>query len=300
MTSSRRGKEPPLTVGQIILKSAQWLDRKGIDSPRLDAELLLAYVLDCSRLDLYLQWEKPLIELEMGNYRELIRSRGQDRTPVARLLGKKEFYGRDFEVSPATFVPRPETEGVVDRALELLSSDPALRVDKPVVLEVGTGTGAIIVSLAAEDAQPRYIATDISADALATARKNAAAIHVESRIDFRHGSGLCGYDGALHLLVSNPPYIPEDQIPTLPPEVKDHDPMAALLGPGSDGLDCVREMLDQAKGCLAPGAWVVLEIGEDQEEPVLAVFEKAGIFTDARVERDLAGQPRYAMARRKA
>ena len=294
-----RQTDPILTVGQVILKSAQWLGAKEVDSPRLDAELLLAYVLHCSRLDLYLQWDKPLMELEVGNYRELIRSRGQDRTPVARLLGKKEFYGRDFEVTAATFVPRPETEGLVDRALELLTADPALRVERPVVLEVGTGTGAIVATLAAENAEPRYIAIDVSPGALATARKNAAALHVDSRIDFRQGSGLSGYDGSLHLLVSNPPYIPSGQIPTLPAEVKDHDPMPALDG-GTDGLDCVREIVAQAKPCLVPGAWVLLEIGEEQEEGCLEVFAQAGIFTGARVERDLAGQPRYAMARRKA
>src|SRR5690606_12144300 len=132
----------------------------------------------------------------------------KDRTPVARLTGEKEFYGRPFEVTPAVFVPRPETEGLVERGLQLLETEPALQVDRPVVFDLCTGSGCVIVSLAAESATPEYHASDISPGALATARSNARRHRVEQRIDFRPGSLFAGFDGSVHLVVSNPPYIP--------------------------------------------------------------------------------------------
>jgi release factor glutamine methyltransferase len=286
-----------LTVGAAILKSQDYLARKGVDSPRLDAELLLGHVLGVERLRLYLDWDKPLMELEVAAYRDLIKTRGVDRTPVARLLGHKEFYGRDFEVSPATFVPRPETEGLVDRALDLLANDPLFQTHRPVVFEVGTGTGCITISLAAGNGGPHYIASEASPDALATARRNAERHHLTSRIDFRSGRNLAGYGGAIHLLVSNPPYIPTEQIATLDPEVAKHDPMLALDG-GPDGLDATRLLLREALPLLADGAPVLLELGEDHEEGILEVFRTLGGFRDARMERDHAGRPRYAFARR--
>ena len=284
------------TVGQIILKSQGYLSQKGVDSPRLDAELLLGHVMGCDRLRLYLDWEKPLMELEVAAMRDLIKTRGVDRMPVARILKKKEFYGRVFEVSPATFVPRPETEGLVERTLDLLAADPLFTAERSVVFEVGTGTGCIVVSLAAENGAPHYIASDASAEALATAKRNAEAHHLASRIDFRHGRNLAGYGGAIHVLVSNPPYIPSEQIETLDPEVSRHDPHLALDG-GPDGLESTRILLREALPQLVDGALVLLELGEDHEDAILELFQSLGAFRDARMERDHAGRPRYATAR---
>lgn len=285
------------TIGELILKSAEWLKGKGVDSPRLDAELLMARVMGCERLKLYMEWNKPLVELEVAAYRDLIRQRGQERVPVARLLGKKEFYGRNFEVTPAVFVPRPETEGLVERALRLLEGEAALRAGQPVVFEVGTGSGCISVSMAAEDARPHYIASEASADALAVARRNAEANGALQRIEFRHGSVLAGYAGTLHMLVSNPPYVRTGEIEELPPEVRVHDPRGALDG-GEDGLDIVRRILAEARPLLVPGGCVLMEIGEEQERGAVAAFHEAGGFADATVERDDFGKPRYAFARR--
>jgi len=285
------------TIGELILKSAEWLKKKDVDAPRLDAELLMARVMGCERLKLYMEWQKPLVELEVAAYRDLIRQRGQDRIPIARLLGKKEFYGRDFEVTPAVFVPRPETEGLVERALRLLESEPALRVDRPMVFEIGTGSGCIVVSLAAEDARPHYIATDASADALAVARRNAERNGVDRRVEFRNDSVFGAYEGTLHLVVSNPPYVRSGEIPELAPEVRVHDPHAALDG-GADGLDIVRRIVADAKPLLVPGGCILMEIGEEQEAGTLAVFRDAGGYADAVVERDDFGKPRYAFARR--
>ncbi|MEQ8820411.1 MAG: peptide chain release factor N(5)-glutamine methyltransferase [Sumerlaeia bacterium] len=291
----------PLTIGDVIAKSAQYLTRHGADSPRLDAELLLGKVLGCDRLRLYMDWKKPLIELELAAYRELIRQRAQDRIPVARLLGKKEFYSRDFLLENA-FVPRPETEGLVERALDLLSSEKALQPETgnaPYVFEIGTGSGCIVVTMAAENGAPHYIASDVDPKALATARRNAAKHDVESRIEFREGPLLAGFEGSLHLIVSNPPYIPASQIPGLPPEVRVHDPMAALDGGGDDGLDIARQIVHLAKKHLVPGGCLVMELGEDQEPGIVEVFRLAGCFESAHMDRDLAGKPRYAFARKK-
>ncbi len=291
-------REPRHHLGDLVVKSAAWLKTRGVDSPRLDAELLLCRVMGCDRLRLYMDWDKPLVELEVAAYRELIRRRGVAREPVSRLLEKKEFYGREFLVTPAVFSPRPETEGLVERALRLLESEAALQVDRPTVFEIGTGSGCIAVTMAAEDAGPQYHASDTSAEALDVARRNAATHHVDKRIDFRHGSLLAGFDGPLHLLVSNPPYVRTGEIPELQPEVKDHDPRAALDG-GADGLDIVRDIVAGAKTHLVPGGCILMEIGEEQEAGMLEVFGSAGVFADADVERDDFGKPRYAFARRR-
>ena len=284
-----------LTVGDAILKSTKYLTGRGVESPRLDAELLLCHVLGCDRVRLYMDWPKPLIELEVAAYRELIRQRGVDRVPVARLVGEKDFWSRKLIVAPGAFVPRPETEGVVERALALLATDPGLQVPRPVVFEVGTGSGCIVVSLAAENPMPRYYASEQSSEAMGVARRNAARVGVAERVDFRHGTYFADYDGAIHLLVSNPPYIATGEIATLPPEVRDHDPHAALDG-GADGLVMVRELLVRARDLLVPGGWVVMELGEDQEPGILFLLSEAHGWRSARMDRDLAGRPRYALA----
>ncbi|MDK2971834.1 MAG: release factor glutamine methyltransferase [Candidatus Sumerlaeota bacterium] len=286
-------------VGDLVIRSAEWLGKKGVDSPRLDAELLLAHVLGCNRLRLYMDWHKPLTELEVSAYRDILLERGQRRVPVARLLGSKEFYGRAFRVTPAVFVPRPETEGVVDRAVALLESEGALRVERPVVFDVGTGSGCIAVTIAAEVTKADVIASDVSEDALKTARHNAGEHHVQSRVTFRHGSGFAGYEGVVHLIATNPPYIAQAEIAGLEPEVREHDPMPALDG-GADGLDALREIIAGCSSRLVPGGWIVAELGEDQEEGALSILKEAGLFDERRMERDLEGRPRYLMGRRRS
>ena len=284
------------TVGDLVLLSTKWLKERGLESPRLDADLLMAHFLRCDRMAVYLNWNKPLEELEIAAFRDLVADRGKRRLPYARIVGTKEFFGRDFDVTRDVFVPRPETEGLVDRALDLLGTEPAL-AGRPTVVEVGTGSGCIIVSLAAEREGPRYLATEISDKALATARRNAEKNHVLGRIEFRHGADFAGFEGPIHLLVSNPPYIRTDEIPTLPPEVRDHDPMPALDG-GADGLDIARRLVDGCRERLSPGGCLLFELGEEQEAGIMAVFKESGLFSEYRMEHDLAGHPRYAFARR--
>lgn len=288
---------PMMTVGEAVLKSARWLADRGIDSPRLDAELLLAKILNGDRLRLYMDWQKPLTDLEISGYREFIVRRGTGREPVARITGTRQFLGREFEVSKETFVPRPETEGVVERALMLLEKEPALANRRQVVFEIGTGTGIIIVSIAAQSDAHDFIATDVSAGALATARRNAKRHGVEGRIDFRNAANFDDFHGTIGLIVSNPPYIASAEIPTLAPEVKTHDPMLALDG-GADGLDVVRIIAREGAKLLLHGGWTVLEIGEEQGPATLALFTPEAGYAEARIEKDLAGLDRYLLARR--
>lgn len=285
------------TIRDIVVKSAQWLGSRGVESPRLDAELLLAHVLGCERLKLYLDWDKPLTELEISAMRELIRRRGTERAPVSRLVGKREFYGRKFTVDEGVFSPRPETEGLVDRTLDLLDSDPAMQVERPVVFDVGCGSGCVIVTLAAERPKPRYLASDVSPAAIASATGNAKALGVQERVELREGALLAGYEGPLHILVSNPPYVKTTEKAELPPEVRDHDPDVALYS-GEDGLDCTRALEQAGARLLVPGGAIMLELGEDHEKPAVAIFS-GGPWRDARMERDHAGRPRYLVARKR-
>jgi len=288
---------PMLTVGELVLKSTDYLQKKGVESPRLDAELLLARIMGCDRLRLYMDWKKPVTELETAAYRDFIRRRGQDREPVARITGLKPFFGRDFEVTRDSFVPRPETETLVEKALDLLKTEPSLHGSRQTVFEIGTGSGCIIVSLAAESDSHRYLASDILPGAIATAKRNARRHGVQQRIEFRHGSLLADFEGSIGLLVSNPPYIERGVIPTLDPEVRTHDPIEALDG-GPDGLDVVRGIAELAARHVQRGGWVALELGEDQPPEAAAIFKATGCFSTIRQERDLAGLLRFVYARR--
>lgn len=288
---------PALTIGDVIERSAVYLRERSVETPRLDAELLLAHLLGCDRLRLYMDWQKPLTELEVAAYRESIRRRGQDRAPVARITGEKEFYGRAFAVTDA-FVPRPETELLAERALGLLDADPFLSsLGQPVVFEVGVGTGCLLLTIAAEFPSARCLGSDVSAGALETARANARRHRLDQRVTFREGSHFAGYEGTIALVVSNPPYIRRDEIETLQPEVARHDPRPALDG-GDDGLDMVRELLNRLPARLAQGGWLALELGEDQPPRVASLLETTRLYDHILVEKDMAGRDRFVVARR--
>lgn len=284
------------TVGELIQRSTPWLQDRGVESPRLDAELLLAYVLGCDRLRIYMEWGKPLTELEIAAYRDAIRRRGQEREPVERITGKRDFYGRSFEITADVFSPRPETEGLVDRALDFLrSTDAAGLPSPPVVFDACTGSGVIIVTIAAEMPGVRCYASEKSPAALAIARRNAERLGTGKRIHFLEGTNFAGFDGAITAFLSNPPYIRHGEIPELPAEVRYHDPMLALDG-GPDGLTIVRELVEGAARLLVPGGFLALEIGEEQGRDTRAILTASGAFQDIRIERDLTGRERYAVA----
>lgn len=214
--------------------------------------------------------------------------------PVAYITGEREFFGRPFRVTPDVLIPRPETELVVSTAVERLAGRAG---DSVLVVDVGTGSGCIAVSLACELGGIRLVATDVSTDALAVARENARRLGVLDRIDFRHGPLLGGLDEAPDVIVSNPPYIREAQRATLPPDVAEYEPHQALFA-GSDGLAVIRPLIDLASRRLAPGGWVILEIGAGQDHAVEDLIAASRGLAAAEVLADLEARPRVVVARR--
>lgn len=213
--------------------------------------------------------------------------------PVAYITGEREFFGRQFRVTPAVLIPRPETEILVEEAIAALDTLRPRR-QAPLVVDVGTGSGCVAVSVALECPQARVVATDISADALAIAQGNATALGA-TRIEFRRGSLLAGLDAAPDLIVSNPPYVAEADRPTLPPDVVGFEPGAALFG-GLDGLDVIRDLVEVAGTSLAPGGALLMEIGAGQAPAVTRLVHATRRLSLARIRVDLQNIPRVVIA----
>ena len=252
---------------------------------------MLADQLGMQRIDLYVQFERPVSEEERVVYRERVRRRSTHE-PVAYIVGRREFYSRDFTVAADVLIPRPDTETLVAKALELIKD-----VQQPRVLDVGTGSGAIAVTVAAEDEDAIVWATDISPAALRVARVNVQAHGVDKRVKLFEGDltqparGV----GAFHLIVSNPPYIPSDVISTLDADVRDHEPRGALDG-GADGLDVIRALIAEAPALLETGGALLLEHGFDQAGAVRALLDAEPRLTGAVSGRDLSGIERVSWA----
>ena len=271
---------------EVVRLSTAYLESHGSTSPRLDAELLAAKALSIRRLDIYLQFERPLAEPELAAIRELVRRRGTGE-PVAYITGEREFYGRAFGVGPGVLIPRPETELLVSLALARAKArDGDLRV-----ADLGTGSGTLAVTLAAELTTARVVATDISDEALGVARGNAERHGVSSRVTFVHGDWSLPLDaGAFDIVVSNPPYVASATVATLDRDVHDFEPHLALDG-GHDGLDAYRALLPGAVAALSPGGWLALEADPLTAAAVLEMAETL-LGTTGSVHRDLAGHDR--------
>lgn len=283
----------PWTIEKIIEWTVPYLASKGISSARLDAELLLAHALHCTRVKLYLDWHKPLASEELAAIKQLVLRRSR-REPVAYLVGEREFYGRPFMVTPATLTPRPETEILVEMLLKKLPSLPAASQGQ-LILDVGTGSGNIAVTVACEDLHATLVASDISQAALAVAAQNAARLGVADRVKLALGNLFAALgngfpDQCFTAIISNPPYIPCALIPTLMPEVSTYEPRLALDG-GEDGLNLLRMIIRQAPRWLMPGGFLLLECDELQP-PKLTVDLAAVGFTDVGIGEDYARKPR--------
>jgi len=268
-------------------------EERGLATPRLDAEILVAHALGVPRLQLYVQFDRPLLPPELAAIRELVKRR-QGGEAVAYAVGKKEFYGLEFEVDARVLVPRPDTETLVDEALERIGRAPTPdAVPPPRIADVGTGSGAIAVALAKQRPDAAVFAADVSPDALAVARANAA----------RHGVAITFVEGDLaeplrahapfDLVAANLPYVRTGDIAGLAPEVR-AEPVGALDG-GPDGLDLVRRLVAAAPALLAPGGALVLEIGAGQADETARLCEAAGL-TDVRRRRDLGAIERVVSA----
>jgi release factor glutamine methyltransferase len=254
---------PAWTVLKALRWTTDYFSRQHVENPRASAEILLSAVLGCRRIDLYLQFDQPLHKDELSNYRQLIKRRMRHE-PVSYITGEKEFWSLNFIVTPAVLIPRPETEIVVEKSLKLLSDSQKSRNMR--ILEPGTGSGAISVSMAYERPQYRYFASDLSLAAIAVARQNAQRHGALNRILFFVGnwfdslrSGLSPFD----LVVCNPPYVRTCDIETLQPDIRHFEPHSALDG-GADGFRAISSLIDSAHLLLKSGGFLVLEIGYDQ------------------------------------
>ena len=261
------------SVGDLIRLSTQYLSEKGCTSPRLDAEVLLGHVLGLSRVEIYLNLDKPLTNEEVDQYRVLIGRRGQ-RIPVAYLTGNREFYSLPLTVQPGVLIPRPETELLVEKVIQLVADSLDQEEEAISVLELGTGSGAIALALACESPCIQVTAVDISSTALQTARLNAERLEVTDQIQFVQSDLFNNVDGTYFIICSNPPYIPSQEMLTLQPEVS-KEPTVALDG-GEDGLTFYRRIMDQAASFLEQPGFVVLEIGWNQGNAVRQMGESKG------------------------
>lgn len=289
------------TIGDLLKVTTKYLKDKGIESPRLTSEVLLARLLDMDRVTLYLQFEKPLTEKELSLYRKRVRQRA-GRVPLQYITGVQEFWSMEFTVDARVLIPRPETELLMEQALAAAKDITLGGGCKGRVLDLGTGSGILAVCLARELPGWLVWATDISGDALELARLNAARHEVSDRIRFRQGDLFAplekegiGFD----LIVCNPPYVAEEDYASLPPEVRGHEPRVALAG-GSGGTACLDRVLRGAEGFLNPGGWLLLEMAPEQTEKILALAGELGCYRAQRRVRDYTGRYRVVMARKRS
>lgn len=278
------------TCRSVLAQASDRLQQAGIEQSRLDARVLLEFVTGWSHAALISNHNTHLTPGIVDDYRGLIERR-INHEPVHRITGSREFYGRPFTLSAETLVPRPETELLVDLAVGFLNARPGFSR----VLDIGTGSGAIAISIACEVAGARVMATDISVDALASARANASRHGVLDKMGFCQADVLEGIAGTFDLIVSNPPYIPSADIAVLDLEVRDHDPIQALDG-GSDGLEFYRRIISGAGERLAPNGALLLEFGIGQSEAVSTLAREGG-FSMPEIFKDLAGLDRAMLAR---
>lgn len=283
----------PWTIRRLLTWTEGFLREKAIDSPRLDAQILLAHVLKCKRIDLYVRSDEEPSEPVRTAFKDLIRRRVEG-CPVAYLVGQREFYLLTFEVNPAVLIPRPETELLVTEALRLLKGKEA-----PKVIDIGTGSGCIALAIARHHASAQVTATDISGEALAVARRNAERLNLSARVRFLQGDLLEPVrEEKFDLMASNPPYVSADEFPQLMKEVRDFEPRLALDG-GPNGLVVYRRLIEAAPAHLNPGGHLLLEIGATQENPIREMLAASGSFEGISTHRDGLKLPRVIEAKRR-
>jgi release factor glutamine methyltransferase len=304
-----------VTVLEAIQKSTEFLAKKGVESPRLQTELLLAHLLKLPRMKLYLNFERTLTPAETDGLRECIKRRGL-REPLQHITGSTSFCGFEITVNRHVLIPRPETEMLAELGWEFLRGlsaelerrSPTRRdggepqehagpeAGAPTALDFGSGSGCIAIALAAKCPTAKIVAMDISPDALALAKDNAARNNVIGQIEFLQGDGIATLPPGTQfdLVISNPPYIPTAEITTLQPEVRDFDPRGALDG-GADGLDFYRMLAAGAKPFLKPGGKIMLEFGDGQADAIRTIFETEKWIVEA-VKEDYSQRQRILIA----
>jgi release factor glutamine methyltransferase len=282
------------TILKVIQWTTDYFARKEIDQPRANAEVLLAHVLGMERVELYICYDKPLTPCELATYRQAVQRRAA-REPSQYITQKQEFWSLELEVNPAVLIPRPETELLVMRTLDL--------VDRatPLIMDLGTGSGAIAIALAHEHSRLRVVATDSSPAALSVARSNAIRHDVQDRIFFAAMSlfeALPPSRPIFDFIISNPPYIGDIEFAALPPEIACYEPACALKGGGSDGLGLVRRILGDAPLYLKPGGWLLMEIGQGQASTLQQELSENPDFDAVHLSEDYSGILRLLSLRR--
>lgn len=282
------------TVQGLLAWARDYLTGYGVDAPRLSAELMLARVLGCDRVGLYLRHDQPLTPEELAAFKELlVRRRAHE--PMAYILGAREFWGLELAVGPGVLVPRPETELLVERGLACLAG-----VEAPRILDLCTGSGAVALALAHELPQAMVTATDIDAEALTYARRNAENLGLADRVELRRGDlweAVAAAGGFYDLITANPPYVTAADYDALPLGVLRHEPRGALWA-GEDGLDVARGVIGGARAFLRPGGWLLVELGAGQAAAAARLAEAQDIFAAVNTVDDLAGIPRVLACER--
>jgi len=278
-----------LTVLEIIKRTTEFLEKRGVESARLNAELLIGHALGLKRMQLYLQFERPLTEPELEKIRPLVKRRG-NREPLQYITGETDFSGLKLKVDRRALIPRPETEYLIEQVLGRVTSPPAA------ILDLGTGSGAIALVLAAKYPAAAVTAVDQSADALALARENAGALGLAARVNFVQSDWFSALPAGTRyeLIVANPPYLSDGEVGEAQPEVKDFEPLAALSA-GTDSAVDLRHILREAHSRLTAGGLLACETGIAQHAQLLPLATETGY---ARTEslRDLTGRERYLLA----
>lgn len=285
--ASPNAAEQRWTIRRLLEWTTGWFNDKQVEGGRLAAELLLARAMDCAKIELYTRYDEEPTEVQRTAFRELVRSAG-NHTPVAYLLGHREFFSLDFEVTPAVLIPRPETEALVQRMVDLCRAEPERSWR---ILDIGTGSGCIAIAVARYASNCTVVATDLSAEAIEVARGNVAKHELAERIQLDVADlanlpeELIPADG-FDAIVTNPPYISEPVFAELPPHIRDHEPRLALTMDGSDGLIVYRRLAAEAPTVLAPGGHLLAEIGHDQSPAVQQIFADTDHWTFLGLHRD--------------
>jgi release factor glutamine methyltransferase len=296
MKNQETSRNRPWTILKLLKWTTSYFKDHGIDDPKPTAEILLAYTLMLQRIDLYLQYDRPLNTTELSKFKVLIK-RKLNREPVAYIVGNREFWSKSFVVSKDVLIPRSETECLVEAAIDTVN---AIEFETPLhILELGTGSGAIIVALACQKSGHVYFASDLSQKALGVAKMNARK-HTQQDIHFFAGNWLEAVkagDGNFDLILSNPPYIRSGEIRRLEPEIHAHEPLKALDG-GMDGLKCVRYLIKNGWRYLKSGGLLIMEIGYDQGPEVRALAANCDKYGPISVVKDYSGHDRVVILKR--
>jgi len=291
--------DAPWTLGRLLQWTATYLKEHGSDSPRLDAEVLLAHACGCQRIELYTRFEEQPPESLKTQFRDLVRRRAQGM-PVAYLVGYREFYSLRFRVSPAVLIPRPETELVLIGLFDCIKAHGSLQ-DSPRIVDIGTGSGVLAITAAKHLPHARITAIELQPEALEVARANASDHGVLERIEWARGDLFdalpSGNEERFDYVISNPPYIGLREKDSLPRDVRDYEPATALFA-GEEGLDILRRLIEQCETWLKPGGYLLSEISPWQTEPLSELLQRRGGWEAARYLDDLDRRPRVLVARR--